>query len=810
MAVGKEGVPRGRKKVAVEDPPVDVAVSSGEEAVMEGGLAQAVSTPGDATEAHAVSPAQPAVPVDLTPREKRAGLRGAVERVAGKVYEDAPAPSTAPDERGRMKEAEKKYLTAYKELEQKRTLLNRLVHSKNLAEETEHVAVLKRAYDESRIEYAKKINQGVGTVASQEKPLDKSGFEIRMRTQYEKLQSTGELSKDTTFETFLGKERVERQNRVSGYLQFREVVRPYMQQKYEARREAVAVRDREGALSKSLQWVARQNEKQEKMFGKNGARAIRALAGAALVAGTAASGGWVIAATLGGIQFARILASGAVIAVTAKTVGDVYEKMIGKGAQEFAKYEVVHGNDDAKSGISGLAQLERLDKRAESIIGRADEETLKKKKATVQALTALGLGVGTAGVLASLELSETAVSAVENIGDVSDAPQAAVSTIGASDSNPVPNSSPEQTAPLASSDTETTPVSTEATPETTPTETTGPVGEPIVPVVTVGQGEGFNHLFARLAVSGVENPSAVVTYLAETPASEISERITALSESGSALVHPGDQLFLDQNQNLYFLRPGEEPRLLMENTGNPAEPIKFNSVGLELRPTGVVGSATEVSATGGVVELASIETATQTQEVAAGVSSESAGDSPEPYLPITDPDTTPSGPVSISEFTGTDQSTENPQSVGQVDASPPAPVSRGPVPIDTFVAEQNAALADSVITNAYGVEITPEVPAVYVWQVPGTEHALQFVTGGTPAEQSVWAQQYATEHPGSTIHFITPVRDVTGALSYRMDAWDSVQGVPAQLLTDIVPNPRLVELDEYPRPDFQQFTAKLP
>ncbi|MDP3403017.1 MAG: hypothetical protein Q8S35_03640, partial [bacterium] len=112
--------------------------------------------------------------------------------------------------------------------------------------------------------------------------------------------------------------------------------------------------------------------------------------------------------------------------------------------------------------------------------------------------------------------------------------------------------------------------------------------------------------------------------------------------------------------------------------------------------------------------------------------------------------------------------------------------------------------------NSYGVEINDAVPSTYEWKVPGMDRTLTVSSGGSPEERSAFARAYANEHPGTTVHFITPVLN-NGVVQLRLDAWDSAEGGPAQRLEDIaVRESTGAPVQSFSRIDPRDFIKKLP
>lgn len=720
---------------------------------------------------HVVTPSEesPAILLEdlsgMTPKEHREAQRTLVRRI-----EDAPKQSEAPQEREAMKVAEKAYLTAYKEFERKRGVWNRLRHGKELADEEQKVAALKRQYDEARVSYAnaltRQVQNAVGTRSA--------AAEERMERKYQKLKETGA---EGDFDAY----KAARYERTAAYLRARALVRGVGDKIEAARLEGMNERQR-GTFGKGLQWLAHQNQKLEKLpGGKSTAIATRALIGAIGISGIGAAVGATGAVTLLGLAGygSYRVARGLIGAFGGKLLGDAagtfYEKRLGEADRAAAALSM---RKQGREGLSGAVTVEDLqamdaDMRKYAIRAAGEVDIGKgliriKKKDLVRGVVA---GIGGAGLsISTLELLSGVPGverAVERIVDPT----------------------PESTEAMVASERASTPPLAEA---------------------TVARGEGFNHLFAELPASKVENPTAVAQYLANTPASELSAKVGALAGGESALVHPGDRLYLDANQNLYFERSGEEPQLLMRNTDGG---IEFHKVELTLRPdvpaqAPPVGIPPESRAApeADIDALERAQTAALNQDQLDGEHTAPVEAAPLGIVedPATAPATEPSGTRTIED------------SIRDAQGGPERAVSSGNM--EDSGARTERTIEDSIrdatpraesFTNAHGVTVSPETPAAYTFKLPNATQEYTVMSGGTPEEASQAAQRYADAHPGTKIYFLTPVTDpLTGMRMNRLDAWDSEQGGPAQKFEGIVQSPR----SQVPLPDLnpQHFIRKLP
>lgn len=683
-----------------------------------------------------------------TPREAREAL----EDVVGQ-FEDTSAQSRAEAERAAVLEAESAYLGAYKQLEEKKTIWNRLAKGKNLKEESEKVQALKRVYDEKRVVYAEALTEFA-------------------RQRLEDVDNKEDLDVEKVDRT------IERYNRI---VRFREVVKPAAEKRLAARKEALDSRGR-NVFEKALGWSARQNQLLEKRIGKSGAIAVRSLAGAIGVSGLAAlAGGFGAAALTGaGVYGVHKFARGFIGAYAGKLGGDLagsfYEQRFGRQAQGAAKESLKTAGRNTDISVETLQSLDAL---REKLTSKADEATLQRKKALVQALAAFGIGAGAAAALSDvLAIQRAADTVVESVSvDVADTPAASLQ---------------ESVAPVV-------PSVAEVTSEAPTPNVVAP--ESVLAEAVVGKGEGFNQLFVDLRASELSGDSPVVRHLLDSnmSASELSEEVKALIGEKNAVTLEGDKLFVNGDGNLVFERDGVQ-QVLMENTGDVydvhplenvalkeihvpvAEPV--SAIAIPDAPEAVAPEVTPPSTDASIGRsLSEFGSVTDIEDAAPPVeSTATVGRSLEDFTPHQD--TVPS--------TGAEQVPEHPTgTIGR--------------PLEDFQTMRDIEVQNvETFTNMHGVEVNPAEPAAYTWNVPGTDTTITVSSGGTPEQQSAYARSYADTHPGSTVHFITPVLE-DGIVKYRMDVWDSVEGTPAQRYTDIAPR-----TGTYPPIEPEAFTQKLP
>ncbi len=83
-------------------------------------------------------------------------------------------------------------------------------------------------------------------------------------------------------------------------------------------------------------------------------------------------------------------------------------------------------------------------------------------------------------------------------------------------------------------------------------------------------GEGFGEMVMEFQKNlheqaGGLTPSPALTHVLDSDPNALSREIGALTGEGSITMHQGDQLFVDESQNVWFQAQGQEPQLLFHN-----------------------------------------------------------------------------------------------------------------------------------------------------------------------------------------------------------------------------------------------------
>lgn len=780
----------------------------------QGGSAD-TNTDGEVQPASHEGNANQSVPeIAETPKEKREALRTALSDVIQlpdrsaesleqpkKSIHDTPEQSVAEAERADVAQKEAAYLTAYKELEQKRTLWNRLMKGKDLTEESEKVAALKTAYDEARVTYATALTRSAEERIAErglDKVVDKKGVSL-----------------------------AERYNRLK---HFTEVIRPAAEKKLQARQEALDARGR-NAFTKALGWSAEANRKLEGKYGKNGARALRAAASAVLITGGAAAlaiagvtapMGVAALAGYGTFKFGRSLFGAIAGAAAGETAGKVFETVWGRKSQAAAQEKLK--NEGRGSNIS-LESLAEIDAAREKLGIKADEITLIKRKQLVQALTALGVGASAALTLAEFTAVQQAADASVTGGSTPDGKPTPGSLTSGEVKPPaggagVAESTKTPTDTLKGADAK---LSVAASPE---------APENMLKGAVVEKGEGFNKLIVDLKASvksdfpGMIDSSPVMKELFSMSPSELSDKIGAFDpKTGESMVmQPGDQLFLDEKGNLWFEKSGGgKPQLLMEvDPKNPTQVITHELKGVEMHgaaevaPKGSTEKPVAPSETQSAAAAASDTTEKPLSESSSAKSAEadpsSAPRSDGPGAADKAAPSTPSGELTIDSVTGTGTSASaeasQPLTIESVTQGAPATgapsPSSGGLTIEDAIAQANKN--PEAFINPQGVEIVPSAPHDYVWKVPGTDLTYTVAYGGSPEEIRAFAMREIAENPEARILVNTVVTDPSGGTMIRVDEWRLGDAGP--VLKEGVTNP--VTGKALPPISTTDFTRKLP
>ncbi len=524
-------------------------------------------------------------------------------------------------------------------------------------------------------------------------------------------------------------------------------------------------------------------------LGRKYARAGRILGGAAAATAIAVAASPVTATTVG-LTFAVFAGRGLIGTVAGMAGGyaggGAYQRFFGS-----KKKESLNFSENARKQFDNAEEFESF----QSLYGANSTRARGKEKAVWQMGGALLAGGST-----GLVTSPVAHFALDQMGALPSV-QNAAETIAIRDSGQAVAETPRlsEAAPTVPDG---TPVAAEATSVLEAAYITPVAPEGVaLHEASIGKGEGFNQLIVDLRASGFTG------FDSELSATELSEKMGAIDSDGkSAMMLEGDKLLVDAKGNVWFERNGET-QLLMENKNGEYIPHKLE--GIEMRATGPTGTPVpEVAVQNQAVSSETLETPAPTQSEAPGVTADPVAEAI---------------PTEILEPVE-----ERQDELVNEGFLPRANLGNGPgveemptnslrtSPLSEFVPDtQEESLLETgsspeVFTNGYGVEINDTVPSTYEWKVPGMDRTLTVSSGGSPEERSVFARAYANEHPGTTVHFITPVLN-NGVVQLRLDAWDSAEGGPAQRLEDIaIRESTGAPAQSFSRIDPRDFIKKLP
>ena len=760
----KEGPPYpddAKKQDATEAPEGNETTSSLE----EGGESEPISSEEDAPSEELVVVPENAHALRInedidTPREARQEILRQLKARAGRTPDsppageitDAPKESAAAPERAALKEKEAAYLSAYKDLERRRTIINRLLLRRgNIQNEEKKVEALRREYDESRVAYANALTQNVSEkVAERTKTLEE-----RTRAKYEELKQAGALErtesgKEISFDIFMRRASVKneaRAERVAGYLRFREVVRPLAEKKNAARLEALSGRKR-NAFNKALVWSGKINAGLDKKYGKTGARVIRAAASAVLISGGAATLGvagvtaplgLAALAGIGTYKFARSLGGMMLGAAAGETTGAAFE-FFGRKAQKAAKESLRQTNKKAVGTELDINSLRALDTKREKLVKETDEAVFQKRKAVTKALVAMGVGAGSAAVLADFAVI-----------------QEAATVAGSTDSLPLSPVSPvESSVPATGS--EGLKVVVEETPAVTPQE--------VPPAATAPSPEAVVEKQSVVNEAPAPEVSAPPAEASPVTSPEISS--PSLEEQAKITADLNMQQVLSGGQEIPPMAPDAyDTSISYESYLKGATPSSVTPEGLPVSPE--VSEHIPSEGVGESGQLSSSSEQTSSEQLKINPDFDSPVSSEE-TLPDIQADAMELPPENVSKETAETPSletvlneSENRSVIGNT-AEPEATE-------DTFKSKEVSSSPETILpnseeystapevseseffTNIHGTEVTPNTPAVYEVRYPGITESTAVTYGGTFEEQFAFARQYVTLHPGSRVLF---------------------------------------------------------
>jgi len=706
-------------------------------------------------------------------------------------------------ERKDMRAKEDAYLTAYKRLERRRTVWNRLTNRDALKEESMKVDALKKAYDAARVSYA-------GALARAAETSTRSlTNEKKIQDRFYKLEAAGKLppGKDGQPMDFI--EYMQwRNERLAGYVTWREAIRPQAEKKLQARAEALDSRGK-NALQKGLGWLNVQNQKLEQRLGsKKAAIAVRALVSAVGVTGLLAAAGSfgtvgvLSAAGLYGSQrFVRGLMGAVAGRAAAAGAGMAYEKFSREG-QEKAREEI---KTAGRAGTLTPEELAAIDVLRDKLAEKADERTFQKRKRLYQALAAIAVGGATAGLLANSEVVERAADAMPDADTdatgtsqegkaQSSAPAAKEVASGGAPAEAVASPAQEAAAPQESAAKAEAPAAKEASPAVA-----APAEAPSAPAAeawsaTIDRpGEGASQLlvdlrehYGKLYPDAADAPPAIRHILEAESADALSREYGFIDAANkSIVVHEGATLGIDAKGSLVFT-PGQgaDAHVLAavnaDGTLAPADPLSAED-GTYRSPVVQEAPAAEAEAPAADTPVPEADPSDALNRVQAELGrewNEAAEARKEAHAPAAEAPAPPAAPE-------VPPSAPDP-SESSMPQAPEAPVG-GPASMEPF-------------TNHNGVEINPAQPQAYAYPAENGEPVYQMY-GGRGEEPFLAAQQFASQSPAGT--------------EVRFGYWqtDSATGERTFLTGGFVSNGDgfiSPVLDDFPAPDPERFTERLP
>jgi|CXWL01.1.fsa_nt_gi hypothetical protein len=798
-----------------------------------------------------VSPPLEAGGVDVTARERR---EERAEKFAEKFGITA--------ERNTMLSAEEEYKQAIKDLKSKSIRLP----FRKIPED------IQKKYNDSRVVWRDAINHSVENQGTQREKLESKiiGFrDIVMRAEEARIQATLEASSERDQKTF-----VKVLNWVS--------------------RGPQALLKGLGAVSEKLgKGGASLHEKTFSLLGKESAdrevlaqryaRASRIVGSAALA--TALFGGF------GGagvglsvlLRVARGTLGTTLGALTGYAAGKFYKegiktewiKIKGAGEKRHATVRKNKRNLSKYDDLSKDSVLEDID----FDYRRGNTEARAKQQKVVEIIGAILGGAGVSGLSGEAIQHFSASSAVQNAQETLDKVSAdkqppaaakvesapaptkeitntgertltadAPKTVDLTDVNKASSSYTIEESPKAEAPVRTIKPAVEAgvkTPEViapiSPISQTYPEGLMAGGVVDV-PGEGTDSAFRDLQKQfnsnfpdGYKDPSPALKHLLETNPHTLSREMGEVVYGQNGMItQMGDKFFIDEKENVWFQRIGEEPKILIEN--NPAVPNGYVIHDLktgEILEGKVIADAPSSPKTTEPTQTPKGSTpspASEDQSAAkAGTSEgtdkpaskgwvpvETVVDAEEARTATTLPQTPTARPVAgaltaeqaTAQLTNTGgRGIETIEDFSARNATEGGP--RSTMSAEQAIAQLQEGTAEP-FTNTHGIEISPNTTSAYTWDVPGTDSDYKIAYGGTSQEASDFAKKYVTENPPAIMFFVeTKVDTITGVETKVLEAWSSNSAGKVEPVLDgfVLDSKTGVPV---PLPDPKDFTGKLP
>lgn len=674
-------------------------------------------------------------------RSKRAKPSGAEETINGKL--ETQREMTA-QERAGMKEAEDAYFAAYKE--------HYAQKGAKESNEPEELMELKRAYDEKRIAYGSAL-----TESARERLMSKHGSEMDP----ERMQTV--------------------LNRYNRLIRYNEIIKPTAEKRYAAKLEALGERPR-GLFTKSLRWFGEQNKKLENRFGKVGARVVRATAVTAIAGALGVGLGTVSAGALlgwGAFRIGRSLATGFASMGIGVATGEVAGLALGAKRQrvlESAAYNYV-GRTEAELTPE---MLENYDIERQAFEKNVNETTLQNRKQIARAVGALvgGAGIGFLENLPSMQAGANEI-AEHNLGISIDGKGTSGAELPGSVSHT--GASSESLTPSAAGTHEQA------------TAVSAAISKP---------GEGTDQLFVDLKehirANGMVSAgpqSAALKHLLETHPNALSRSMGSIYDGNGMKVHMGDQLTIDENQNVYFTPSGGKPQLFIQNDSTAPNGFRIHEI-TGPKPVAEVpiekpsASVSDDLAPTPDVQPIVVPTTAAVPETVSSV----------PSVPMTSADTI-AAPVSAP-------STPAPENVPVTAPSPTEAPTTAPTPTPEVVPSEPSApetvpvappISAEIFTNGHGVSIDPSSPHLY--EMKGLKNVTE-LWGGTTESRDKFLETYFAD-PQNNDKTVWVTLDAKSTLTGKpVTMAFTAQGAGAIIVTN-------TKGDPIPPPDPNTFTKRI-
>lgn len=674
------------------------------------------------------------------------------------LTEEVVTKKTVAEQKAVMEEAQATYLEAYKDFHTTKKVYN--------VREPKSLRDLQKAYDEARLAFADTLDESVRERLA--KKFEDDGGEDNPK--FEALYK-----------------------RYNNVVRFREVIRPSLERKLEARTEALSEKEK-GFFGKGLEWVQAQNQKLEETFGKNGARLVRAVGTTALLAPVAFAGGTASALALagwGGFRVGRSFLYSIAGGSLGTFAGNLYEKKLGRSGQKKAQEQL--RNDGRDPYELTLERLRDIDASREKLTGKASEASLQKKKMLVRILTAFGVGAGTSAALTEWSSFHAATEAVQ---DTPVEPSVSYPNFTDTPTKGFPTA-PDLDKLYTGTSLTTPPLEYDSTVFNSDTVTVSGGHEAVVTPqstgateVIVGKGEGADKLLTELQeklqaqYAGSTKIPANIEVLLKTNPHILAQQLGLSHETGGIMLHPNDTVTADDHGRLIFHDSIHNKDVtLINQKGELHQMHGHKAVHHTAHTTPKVHKSIEAPAEKPVNTPALHEKL------------------PPPTGEVTQTSTPLSGIKTMEEFLGEEphiQQAQLEESHAEVADSAPTKTD-GIQSIDDYL-QQTPAGEPDVTPNQFGVTVDPHVPHAYTSGDSGVVH----IFGGDNLEPRQAAEQYARLHPGTTVRFQAWDTDGLGGKTPYTGEFYANPDASGELLA-----PKLISTDgeAVPAPNPNTFTS---